>query len=77
MADLLDDDVDEEIGQDFDPASLPLGTFAAFDVSDQPMWTTAENAENRLNDDQKNAIKALPRELIQLAGAWKCRPHGS
>lgn len=59
MADLLDDDVDDAVAQEFDPASLPLGTFAAFDVSDQPMWTTAENAQNKLNDDQKNAIRAM------------------
>jgi hypothetical protein len=58
MADLLDDD--ELTGtDDFDPASLPLGTFTAFDVSDQPMYTTAENATNQLTDDQANAIKAM------------------
>ncbi|HXF12227.1 MAG TPA: hypothetical protein VN517_03680 [Terriglobales bacterium] len=79
MADLLDDDVDEVVSQDFDPASLPLGTFAAFDVSDQPMWTTAENAQNRLNDDQKNAMRSMVdaaakadpvARRIEVQGAW-------
>ena len=75
--DLLEDD--EITTQDFDPASLPLGTFAPFDVSDQPMWTTAENAENRLTDDQKNAIRAMVEAVskadavarrIEVQGAW-------
>ena len=57
MADELTEDVGQET--DFDPSSLPLGTFTAFDVSDQPMWTTAENAQNKLNDDQKNAIEKM------------------
>src|SRR5271168_3238101 len=76
--DLLDDDVEQGTA-DFDPASLPLGTFAAFDVSDQPMYTTAENAQNRLTDDQKNAIKAMVdacsmadavARRIEVQGAW-------
>jgi hypothetical protein len=58
MADALLED-GEVTEKDFDPSSLPLGTFAAFDVSDQPMWTTAENAENRLDDDRANAIQAM------------------
>src|ERR1019366_3624090 len=77
MADLLDET--QEIAEDFDPASLPLGTFTAFDVSDQPMYTTAENAENKLNDDQKNAIKAMVDAVgradavarrIEVQSAW-------
>src|SRR6185437_4208872 len=76
MADALLED--ESIDQ-FDPASLPLGTFSAFDVSDQPMWTTAENAQNKLNDDQKNAIQAMVDAVakadsvarrIEVQGAW-------
>jgi hypothetical protein len=59
MADLLDDEVDEATTDDFDPASLPLGTFTSFDVSDQPMYTTADGAKNKLDDDQKNAIRAM------------------
>ena len=77
MAEELEDELD--IQDEFDPASLPLGTFSSFDVSDQPMFTTAEKAENKLNDDQKNAIKdmvdvvskadAVPRR-IEVQGAW-------
>ena len=80
MPDLLDDeDLTDETGQDFDPASLPLGTFTSFDVSDQPMWTTAENAQNRLNDDQKNAIRKMVEACamadsvarrIEVQSAW-------
>ncbi len=77
MADLLDDE-EVAIGT-FDPASLPLGTFTAFDVSDQPMYTTAENAQNKLTDDQKNAIKKMVEACamadpvarrIEVQGAW-------
>lgn len=86
MADTLLED-DEITGQEFDPSSLPLGTFAAFDVSDQPMYTTAENAENKLTDDQKNAIKAMvdaaamadsvPRRIeVQLAWWLKLADRG-
>jgi len=76
----MDELLDEvESTPDFDPASLPLGTFTSFDVSDQPMWTTAENAQNRLNDDQKNAIKAMVEAVakadavarrIEVQTAW-------
>ena len=79
MADLLDDDVDQELDQEFDPESLPLGTFAAFDVSDQPLWTTSEKATNKLTDDQANAMRAMvdaaskadsiPRRC-EVQGAW-------
>ena len=79
MADMLLED-DELAGQeDFDPASLPLGTFAAFDVSDEPMWTTAEDAEHKLNTDQVNAIRAMVdaaakadsvARRIEVQGAW-------
>ncbi len=63
MADLLDDE-EVDVSQDFDPASLPLGTFTAFDISDQPMFTTAENAKNKLTEDQANAI----REMVDAIG---------
>ena len=78
MADVVDDDV-EATAQDFDPASLPLGTFTSFDVSDQPMYTTAENAQYPLNDDQKNAVKKMVESCatadqvarrIEVQGAW-------
>jgi hypothetical protein len=78
MADLIDED-ELTAEQDFDPASLPLGTLAAFDVSDEPMWTTAEGSENQLNDDQKNAIRAMVDSVskadpvarrIEVQGAW-------
>lgn len=79
MADELLADEELEAIPEFDPASLPLGTFAAFDVSDQPMFTTAENAENKLTDDQANAIKAMVEAVsradsvghrIEIQGAW-------
>ena len=81
MADLLDDEVDEtaEGTDDFDPASLPLGTFTSFDVSDQPMFTTAPSATYPLNDEQKKAIynmvtvcaqaDSVPRR-IEVQTAW-------
>lgn len=77
MADLLDDETD--VAQDFDPASLPLGTFTAFDVSDQPMFTTADNAQNKLTDDQKNAVRKMVEACamadqvarrIEVQSAW-------
>lgn len=79
------DDESEELPQ-FDPASLPLGTFAAFDVSDEPMWTTKGDGEdeegnpkNQINADQKAAIKAMVDAAaradsvphrIEVQGAW-------
>jgi hypothetical protein len=41
----------EDLYGEFDPASLPLGTFAAFDVSDEPLWTD-QDGEHQLNQDQ-------------------------
>lgn len=76
-AELLEED--EATTEEFDPASLPLGTFTSFDVSDQPMWTTAENAQNKLTDDQKNAIKKMVEACamadqvarrIEVQSAW-------
>jgi hypothetical protein len=71
---------DEEVtAAQFDPSSLPLGTCAAFDVSDQPMWTTADTGEHKLNDDQKNAIQKMVEAAVQadqvarrieVQGAW-------
>lgn len=78
MADQLDAEV-EETAEDFDPASLPLGTFSAFDVSDQPMWTTAESADNKLSEDQSKAIQKMVETVaqadavarrIEVQGAW-------
>jgi hypothetical protein len=75
-APILDED-DQELDE-FDPASLPLGTFAAFDVSDQPLWTDKEG-EYQLTQDQKNAIKAMVQAAaqadsvphrIEIQGAW-------
>jgi hypothetical protein len=71
------DDEQTELAE-FDPASLPLGTFAAFDVSDEPMWTTKEG-ERQINNDQKAAIKAMVDAAaradsvphrIEVQGAW-------
>lgn len=70
-------EVDEELSE-FDPSSLPLGTFAAFDVSDEPMWTD-QDGDTQLNQDQKNAIKAMVDAAaradsvphrIEVQGAW-------
>ena len=65
---MADELTDELVQEEFDPTTLPLGTFAAFDVSDQPMYTTAESSENRLTDDHKNAIKAMV-EAVSRADA--------
>ncbi len=63
---------------EFDPESLPLGTFAAFDVSDEPMWTTKEG-ETQIDADQKAAIRAMVEAAaradsvphrIEVQGAW-------
>jgi len=81
MADdqLLDTEQDQDTElQEFDPASLPLGTFAPFEVSDQPMWTTKEGP-NQLTDDQKAAIKQMVdaaakadsvARRMEVQGAW-------
>ena len=69
---------DEQELSEFDPASLPLGTFAAFDVSDQPLWTSKEG-EYQIASDQKAAIKAMVDAAakadsvphrIEVQGAW-------
>lgn len=63
---------------EFDPSKLPLGTFAAFDVSDQPLWTD-QPGENQLTDDYRNAIRAMTdaaakadsvARRIEVQGAW-------
>ena len=68
---------DSDISE-FDPSSLPLGTFAAADVSDEPMWTD-QAGEYQLNQDQKNAIRAMVDAAakadsvphrIEVQGAW-------
>ena len=85
MADSNDGRVDAPIVDDeqaeldeFDPSSLPLGTFAAFDVSDEPLWTN-QDGEYQLNQEQKNAIKAMVDAAaradsvphrIEVQGAW-------
>ena len=70
---------EEEMELDeFDPASLPLGTFAAFDVSDEPLWTD-KDGEHQITQGQKNAIKAMVQAAaqadsvphrIEIQGAW-------
>jgi hypothetical protein len=73
--------VDEEAEElsEFDPSKMPLGTFAAFDVSDQPLFTAQESNQNHINDDQKAAIKAMVDAAaradsvphrIEVQGAW-------
>lgn len=72
------DDEEPELDE-FDPSSLPLGTFAAFDVSDEPLWTDKEGDEHQITQDQKNAIKAMVQAAaqadsvphrIEIQGAW-------
>lgn len=70
--------VDDEPLSEFDPSKLPLGTFAAFDVSDEPLWTDQEG-QYQLTSDQKAAIKdmtdaaakadSVPHR-IEIQGAW-------
>src|SRR5512142_51324 len=76
--DQLLDTEQEELGAEFDPSSLPLGTFAPFEVSDQPMWTEKQG-EYQLNDDQKNAIRKMVEAAakadsvarrMEVQGAW-------
>lgn len=71
-------DEEEESTAEFDPSKMPLGTFAAFDVSDEPMWTTQEG-QYQINSDQKAAIKAMVDAAakadsvphrIEVQGAW-------
>lgn len=71
-------DEESESLSEFDPASLPLGTFAAFDVSDEPMWTD-QDGEHQLSGAQKNAIRAMLQAAaradavphrIEIQGAW-------
>ena len=71
--------VDDELQlDDFDPAKMPLGTFAAFDVSDQPLWTD-QDGEYKLGEEYKNAIKDMTdaagkadavARRIEVQGAW-------
>ena len=78
--DRTDAQIDEEVStEEFDPASLPLGTFAPFNVSDQPNWTTKAGSPNEINSDYKNAIKAMVdaaaradavARRIEVQGAW-------
>lgn len=77
--DVIEDDESSEL-EEFDPASLPLGTFASFDVSDEPLFTTKNSeAEYELNEDQMAAFKtmldaAARADLIgrrtEVQGAW-------
>ena len=51
----------EEQEPAFDLADLPLGTYAACDVSDQPEWTEGDGAEgsNTFNADEITTIRAM------------------
>ena len=71
-------DEDERGLDEFNPSSLPLGTFAAFDVSDEPLWTDRDGEYN-INEDQRNTIKAMVQAAaqadsvphrIEVQGAW-------
>ncbi len=80
MADEIVDaaETGEETLSEFDPSKLPLGTFAAFNVSDQPMWTTIPG-ESQIEDQYQKAIKAMVSAAaiadnvarrIEIQGAW-------
>lgn len=79
MADDIEAPDDEDLELDaFDPASLPLGTFAAIDVSDEPMWTT-KDGEHQVTEDYKNALRQMVEAAaqadsvarrIEVQGAW-------
>lgn len=69
---------DQKFAAEFDPSRLPLGTFAAFDVSDEQMWTT-QAGEYQLDDEQKNAVRSMVDTVakadsvarrIEVQGAW-------
>lgn len=69
----------------FDPSKFPLGSIAAFDVSDQPIWIPKEStvdSETKLTTDQQNAIAAMVDSVskaesvarrLEVEGAWKLR----
>lgn len=62
------EDLDQELDE-FDPASMPLGTFAAFPVSDQdeyiPLKKDAMPGEFSLTMQQENAIDAMVKAVAQ------------
>jgi hypothetical protein len=59
----------EEQGEPFDPGAMPLGTFAAFPVSDEPEWLPfvegQEAGEDTLTQEQTNAIDAMVKAVAQ------------
>lgn len=61
-----DDEVDPE---GFDPSSMPLGTFAAFPVSDQEEWLPyledEDPGEFTLELEQSNAVDAMVQAVAQ------------
>lgn len=61
---------DEQELAEFDPAKLPLGTFAPFDVSDEPMWTD-QQGEHQIPDLAKKAL----RSMVDAAGKADAVPH--
>ena len=77
-APIVDESEEAELSQ-FDPASMPLGTFAPFWVSDQPMFTTKADSQNPINAEQKAAIQSMVQAVgkadsvarrIEVQGAW-------
>ena len=69
----------------FDPSKFPLGSIAAFDVSDQPIWIPKEStvdSETKFTEKQQNAIAAMVDSVskaesqarrLEIEGAWKLR----
>lgn len=59
----------EKKKDEFDPASMPLGTFAAFPVSDEKEWLPydegGDNGEDSLTQEQTNAIDAMVKAVAQ------------
>lgn len=74
---VVDQHEGEELEQDdFDPASMPLGTFAAFPVSDEKEWLPYDEAtagsvdfdspdNDMLTQEQTNAIDAMVKAVAQ------------
>lgn len=69
VADQTEDPETEEQGEAFDPAAMPLGTFAAFPVSDEKEWLPyledQDPGEDTLTQVQSNAIDAMVKAVAQ------------
>jgi len=81
-----DENETTEPQEEFDPASMPLGTFAAFPVSDQKEWLpflkdiTGDDDEDTLTLEQTNAVNAMVEQValcqptarrLEVQNAWR------